>query len=155
MAAAASWSLATLGGAMVHVPILVLLSPLVWMAALINFGLLFWFLPSPESSRPARKVASVVMFFLGAAAIVAASVYSGAVVGNAIDGAQKKAFGAHLPAVNPVPAAGAMIVASAVFALGVWLRTRWPVTKTCAVGGVYALAFAGIAFLQSFLPLNA
>ena len=140
---------------MVHVPILVLLSPLVSVAALIAFGLVFRFLPSPESGRRAKKVASVVTFFLGAAVIVAASVYSGSVVGDAIDAARKNTFGMHLAAVNVVPAAVAMIGASAIFAMGVWLRTRWPLANVCAVGGVYALGIAGIAVIQSVLPLNA
>jgi hypothetical protein len=129
MAAAASWSLVSLGGAMVHVPILGLLSPLVSVSALIAFGLVFRFLPSPESGRRRKKVASVVTFFLGAAAIVAASIYSGSVVGDAIDAARKRTFGTHLTAVNPVPAAGAMIGASAIFAIGVWLRTPMAACK--------------------------
>src|SRR5215469_9519709 len=88
-AGVASWSLTSLGGAMVHVPILVLLSPLVWCAALITFGLLFRFLPSSGGSRRAEKVASVVTFFLGAAAIVTASIFSGSVVGDAINACTK------------------------------------------------------------------
>jgi hypothetical protein len=154
-AGVASWTLTSLGGALVHVPILVLLSPLVWGAALIAFGLLFRFLPSSGGGRRAERVASVVTFFLGAAAIVAASIFSGSVVGDAINAAQKQALGLHVTAANPIPAAGAMILASAVFAVVVWLRTRWPLAKTCAVGGTYALEIVGIAIIQSFLPLNA
>jgi hypothetical protein len=63
--------------------------------------------------------------------------------GDAIDAAHKQAFGARLNAASPVPAAG------------VRLRTRWPLAKACAVGAVVALGFAGIAILQSVLPLNA
>jgi hypothetical protein len=96
-----------------------------------------------------------VTYFLGAAAIVAASVYSGSVIGDAIDAAHKEASGMHLPAANPLPAAGAMIVAGAILAFGVWLRTRWPLPKTCAVGAGYAFGIAGVAIIQSILPLNA
>jgi len=145
----------SLGGAMVHVPILALLSPLVYVAAFTAFGLVFRFLPLPESGRRATKVASVVTFFLGAAAMLTASVYSGSVVGDAIDAAHKETFGIQLTPVNLVPAAVAMIGASAVFAMGVWLRTRWPLAKICVVGGVYALGIAGVAIIQSLLPLNA
>lgn len=155
VAAGASWSLMSLSGALAHVPILVLVSPLVWAAALIAFGLLFRYLPPAESGWRLNRLVSVATFGFGAAAMLASSVYSGSIVGDAMDAARKEAYGLHVSPAHPFAPAAAMLLASAVFATGVWLRTRWPVARICAVAVVYALGFAGIAMIQSILPLNA
>ena len=151
---AASWILMSLGGALVHVPVLVLLSPLVWAAALVAFGLVFRFLPPGQEGR-GNHLVSLATFGLGAVAILAASVFTGSVVGDAIDSARKQAHGLRFATGNPLTAAVAMLLASAVLVAGMWLRTRWSVARICAVGAVYALGFAGVAMIQSVLPLNA
>jgi hypothetical protein len=144
----------SLGGALVHVPVLALLSPLVWVAALVAFGLVFRFLPPAREGR-LRHLVSLATFGLGTVAILAASVFTGSVAGDAIDAARKQAHGLQVASGNPFAAAVWMLLASAVLAAGVWLRTRWPVARVCTVGAVYALGFAGVAMIQSLLPLNA
>ncbi|MCU0247910.1 MAG: hypothetical protein MUC42_15170 [Bryobacter sp.] len=152
-----AWAATAVGGSLVHVEMFWIWAIVFLMLAAVAFTVFIIEVRPLEWNAISRVGTS--LSYAGAIGVILSAAYAGALYGSVLHAWERNAGVTNALAAVPVPSAApgfvTLMVASGVFALGIWMRAGWEALKAFLIGVAFTALFFAIVLLQRLMPLHA